>query len=189
VGAAGGRIGSVGAVGWPGHGTSVARVGRVGVATPVDRGGAGGQRRHDGVGWAVGCRGVGGADGREPAGAVVGPAHDDLGHQQRGRGPGQEGQGAERHRSAARLAHLVVGLDGGQGLGGRPGRSGGIATGPGDAERDPSAGEARPAPLEQHAVRSGDSQQVDVPVELAGAGHEGHAITSRRHGRPAPGWR
>ena len=154
----------------------------------------GGPARLDGVAPGLGAVGAGslqvgrlaapgaGADVGDPAGAVLGPAHDHLGDHQRGAGARRERQGAERHRAGPRHPDLVVGPDGGQRGGGRAGRRRRVARRPVDHQRAPPAGQAGPALLEHDAVVARERHQVDVGVEAPGAGDEGHerlvAVTS-----------
>ena len=119
--------------------------------------------------------GVAGADRRDPAGAVVGPAHTTAGTTQLGVGPRRRGRAGRRRRPARSRAGRPRRRRRWRPARRRPRRRG-------TAQRDARGRPARPAPLEQHAVgaRRRPSRSTSPSSRRVRATSAGHA--SRRPG-------
>ena len=114
--------------------------------------------------------GVRRAHRRHPSCAVLGPADEDLGHDQPTLAARVEGERADRHRTGAGQAERVVDLDRVQRVVHRGRRGGGVAGRHLDAKRLAPPGQSDPALGPQHPVRSGHVDRVEVEVEPLGPG-------------------
>ena len=124
-------------------------------------------------------------DRRDP-GVVAAPAEQHPGHDQAAGGAAVEGQGAERHRTAAGEADIVTGVDGGQDGVDRPDPVGvGEAAGQVDAQGLAPAGQAVGLVVPHDPVLPGGGHEIEVhgPALESAAGDPGGAGDQAERGR------